>query len=177
MRSSILISLVALAALFAPCSALVAGAQSGTPAACPTTTVAENEALARRWHDDAINGGDLTVIDAIVAPDVIHHAGTFPDGQGPEAIKQVLGFLLTGFPDVQHTIDQVIANEDFVVTRWTAHGTQQGEFQGIAPTGKAVTWTGINIFRVECGRIAEEWSEVDGLGRVAQLTADATPAP
>lgn len=168
---------MALCVLVVPSANPVAGAQDATPAACPTTTVAENEALARRWHDDAINGGDLGVIDEIVSPDVIHHAGTFPDGQGPEAIKSVLGFLHTAFPDTHHTIEQVIASDNFVVTRWSAQGTQQGEFQGIAPTGKTVTWTGINIFRIECGRIAEEWSEVDGLGRVAQLTAAATPAP
>ena len=153
-------------------------AQPGTPdAACPATSEAENEAIVRRWTEDVINGGDLSALDAIVAGDIVHHAGTFPDGEGPEAVKHVLGALLTGFPDVQQTIEQVIVDDGMVVTRWSATGTHLGEFQGYAPTGRPVTWTGINIFRIECGRIAEEWSEVDGLGRVAQLQANATPVP
>jgi steroid delta-isomerase-like uncharacterized protein len=155
-----------------------ARAQDATPAtSCPQTTEEENAALARRWHEEAINGRDLSVIDQIVSDDVIHHAGTFPDGVGPEAVKTVLGALLTGFPDVKHTIDDVLVDGDEVVIRWTAQGTQQGEFQGYAPTGKPATWTGINIFRIACGKIVEEWSEVDGLGRLAQLEAAASPTP
>jgi steroid delta-isomerase-like uncharacterized protein len=153
------------------------GAQEATPdAACPVTTAAENEATALRWHEEAINEGDLAVIDEIVSPDIIHHAGTFPDGVGPEAVKTVLGSL-AAFPDVRHTIEQVIATDEFVVTIWQAEGTQEGEFQGYAPTGKRVTWTGINVFRFECGLIAEEWSEVDGLGRLRQLGMPGTPTP
>ena len=53
----------------------------------------------------------------------------------------------------------------------------EGTFQGFAPSGKPVTWTGINIFRFECGKIAESWSEVDGLGRLNQLGLIATPTP
>lgn len=156
----------------------LAFAQGGTPeAACPVTTEKENAAIALRWHEVAINGGDLDAIDEIVAPDVVHHSGTFPDGVGPEAIKTVLGALLTGFPDVRHTIEQVITGDDFVTTIWQAEGTHEGEFQGYAPTGKRVTWTGINVFRIKCGRIAEEWSELDGLGRLRQLGVLATPTP
>jgi steroid delta-isomerase-like uncharacterized protein len=151
-------------------------AQEATPAACPETTEAENEATARRWHEEAINRGDLSVIDEIVAPDIVHHAGTFPDGVGPEAVKAVLGSL-SAFPDVRHTIEQVIASDEFVVIRFLAEGTQDGEFQGYPPTGEHATWTGINIFRFKCGLIAEEWSEVDGLGRLSQLGLLATPTP
>jgi steroid delta-isomerase-like uncharacterized protein len=152
-------------------------AQEATPdGACPVTTAAENEAIALRWHEEAINAGNLDVIDEIVTPDIIHHAGTFPDGVGPEAVKTVLG-ALAAFPDVRHTVEQVIATDEFVVTIWQAEGTQEGEFQGYAPTGKRVTWTGINVFRFECGLIAEEWSEVDGLGRLRQLGVLGTPTP
>ncbi len=154
-----------------------AQAQEGTPTAeCAETTEADNEAVARRWHDEAINDGNLDVIDEIVTDEVVHHAGTFPDGVGPDAVKAVLGSL-AAFPDVRHTIGQVIASGDFVVIRFEAEGTHEGEFQGYAPTGQHVTWTGINIFRFECGLIAEEWSEVDGLGRLMQLGVVATPTP
>ena len=153
-------------------------AQVATPeAVCPVTTEEENEAVARRWHDEAINQGDLEVLDEITASDIIHHAGTFPDGIGTNAVKSVLGALLTGFPDLRHTIEQVIAKDDTVVIRWQAEGTNDGEFQGHAPTGKTATWTGVNIYRFECGLIAEEWSEGDGLGRLMQLGLIATPTP
>jgi steroid delta-isomerase-like uncharacterized protein len=150
-------------------------ATPGTP--CPPTSEEAGEELALRWHEEAINEGDLAVIDELVSPDVVHHAGTFPDGVGPETIKTVLGALLTGFPDVQHTIEQMMSDDEHVVVRWQAEGTHEGEFQGLAPTGKRVTWTGINIFRVECGRIVESWAEVDGLGRLQQLGVVGTPAP
>ena len=161
-----------------------AGAQDATPgtspaADCPTTTEEENEAIARRWHEEAINQHDPDLLDAILAEDVVHHAATFPDASGPEAVKAVHEALLTGFPDLLHTLEAVISDGDLVVTRWVARGTHRGEFQGIAPTGKQVTYTGTNIYRIECGRIAESWSEADGLGRLQQLgalPAGATPA-
>jgi predicted ester cyclase len=152
------------------------------PAGCLTTTEDENAAIARRWHEDAINNHDLTVLDEILTPDAALDSATVPDNPGP---REVLGILLTGFPDVQHTIEAVITEGDLVVIRYRAAGTHEGEFQGSAPTGKSVTWTGINIYRLECGRIAEVWSEVDALGRIAQLTgtgiavtpAASTPTP
>jgi predicted ester cyclase len=63
------------------------------------------------------------------------------------------------------------------VIRYRATGTHAGEFQGYAATGKRVSWTGINIYRVACGRIAEIWSEVDALGRIAQLAGSETATP
>jgi predicted ester cyclase len=143
------------------------------PGGCPATTEDENEAIARRWHEDVITNHDLTVLDEILAPDADHDSATFSDNPGPRA---VLGALLSGFPDVRHTVEAVITEGDLVVIRYRATGTHTGEFQGYAPTGKPVTWTGINIYRIECGRIAEIWSEVDAQGRIAQLTGLATAA-
>jgi predicted ester cyclase len=153
-------------------------AQDATPAAspaagCPVTTEDENAAIARRWHEEVISTHDLTVLDEILAPNPAHNSATFADNPGP---REVLNALLTGFPDVQHTVEAVITEGDTVVIRYRAAGTQEGEFQGYAPTGKSVTWTGINIYRLACGRIVEVWSEVDALGRIAQLTSPATGA-
>jgi predicted ester cyclase len=143
------------------------------PVGCPTTTEDENAAIARRWHEEAINTHNLTVLDEILAPVAAHDSATVAANPGPRA---VLGTLLTGFPDVQHTVEAVITEGDLVVIRYRAAGTHEGEFQGSAPTGKSVTWTGINIYRLECGRIAAIWSEVDSLGRVAQLASTAPGA-
>jgi predicted ester cyclase len=144
------------------------------PAGCPIMTAAENATIARRWHEEAINTHDPTVLDELLAPNPAHDSATFADNPGP---REVLGALLTGFPDVQHTVEAVITEGDLVVIRYRATGTHEGEFQGYAPTGKRVSWTGINIYRVECGRIAEIWSEVDALGRIAQLAGSETATP
>jgi predicted ester cyclase len=162
----------------------LAHAQDATPAAsptaCPATTEEENAAIARRWHEDVINAHDLAMLDELLTTDAAQDSATFADNPGP---REVLGALFTGFPDVHHTVEAVIADGDLVVVRYTATGTHEGAFQGYAPAGETVTWTGLNMYRIECGRIAETWSEVDALGRIAQMTGDeagtasATPAP
>lgn len=157
----------------------VAHAQDATPAAnpatCSTTSDEENAAIARRWHEEVINTQNLAVLDEILADDASQDSATFADNPGP---RQVLGALFTGFPDVQHTVEAVVADGDLVVVRYTATGTHEGEFQGYAPSGETVTWTGMNMYRIACGRIAETWSEVDALGRITQMTGTgmATPA-
>ncbi len=152
-------------------------AQDATP--CPTTTEEENVAVARRWTEEALDGGNLAVLDEILAADIVYDAGVFPELRGREAVKQALGALLTGFPDARFTVDQVIADGDVVTIRWTGRGTHQAAFLGIAPTGNRVEWTGINVYRIACGQIAEGWSEADGMGLLRQVGAlpAATPAP
>ena len=150
---------------------------AASPAACPVTTEEQNAAIARRWNEDVMNHHDLSVLDEILAPTTDFDPAGFPEDSGP---KQVLGALLTGFPDVHQTVEQVITQDNLVAIRYSSTGTHTGEFQGHAPTGKVITWTGINIFEIECGRIADVWSEVDALGREEQLTGAAsggTPTP
>jgi predicted ester cyclase len=77
------------------------------------------------------------------------------------------------FPDLRYNLDLLVAMDDLVVERYTASGTQDGPFQDLPATGRKATWTGINIFRIACGRIVEVWSEVDALSRRQQLTGAA----
>ena len=93
------------------------------PAGCPTTTEDENAAIARRWHEEAINNHDLTVLDEILAPDAALDSATFADNPGP---REVLGALLTGFPDVQHTVEAVVTEGDLVVVRYPPPGPTRG---------------------------------------------------
>jgi predicted ester cyclase len=74
------------------------------------------------------------------------------------------------FSDLRYTFDFFIVQDDFVVERYTATGTQDGALQDLPPSGRRATWTGINIFRIQCARIVEIWSEVDALSRRQQLT-------
>jgi steroid delta-isomerase-like uncharacterized protein len=137
-----------------------------TPVAsdCPPGTAEENAAIGRRWTEDALDGHNLDLLDEFVAEDLVHHAGLFVDEIGREALKADLAALIEAFPDVRFTADVVVASEDRAAVRWTGRGTHQGEFQGLAPTGRPVVFTGINVYRIACGQIVEGWSEPDALG-------------
>ena len=132
-------------------------------------TEAENETIARRVLDEIFGQGNLDAADELFAPGFVGHQ---PGGElvnGPQGIKDMAGMYRAAFPDMQMTIEDVIASGDQVVTRWSARGTHQGELQGIAPTGNQVTVTGINLARIENGQIVEEWENFDQLGMMQQL--------
>lgn len=135
---------------------------------CPATNLDAKKAIARGWHE-SLNQRNLDALDSVLASDIAHHSATFADTVGPAGVKRILAAALTGFPDVRFTVEDVIAEGDLVAVRFQAEGTHLGEFQGYPPTGQPVVWTGINIFRIECGRIVESWSEVDGVGRLEQI--------
>ena len=106
-----------------------------------------------------------------LAPQVVHHAaGGYPDVMDAKGISTMMNDFLTAFPDLRYRFDQFIVRDNHVVERYTATGTQQGQLGDLPPSGRRATWTGINIFRIECGRIAEVWSEVDAVSRRQQLT-------
>lgn len=121
----------------------------------------------------AVNSGDAdlisTTFDEVFDPDVL--IGTpLPTGTtGVEALKEVFTKLLGAFPDLHITIEDVIAEGDKVVSRNTVSGTHQGEYMGIPPTGKVVTWKEIMIVRFEDGRITETWGVADVLSQMRQL--------
>jgi steroid delta-isomerase-like uncharacterized protein len=178
-RVSLFVVTMVIGCLTATSAALPqARAQEATPAAgCAATSQEENEAAARRWYEDALNGADMAVLDEILDPDVVYHSGNLPP-QGIDGIKAIiLEPVLVGFPDVKYTIDQVISDEDNVVLIWHGEGTQTGEFQGFPASGKHAEWTGINAFRFECGKVFELWAEFNALGRLQQIGAIATPTP
>jgi steroid delta-isomerase-like uncharacterized protein len=153
-------------------------AQEATPAAeCPETTAAENEAMARRWFEEALNGADLAVLDEILAEEFTYHSAALGEVTAEEAAEKVLGPILTGFPDAHYTVEEAFTGEDVVTLIWSARGTHTGEFQGYAPTGNTAKWTGINVYRFACGRIVEAWAESDALGRLRQLGVVGTPTP
>ncbi len=157
---------------------LTVRAESQTPdsSACKTTTDVENTALARAWHDDVINRRNPTILKDILAQEVVHHAaGGYPRMMDINGITAMMADFLTAFPDLYYTFDQFIAKDDYVVERYTASGTQKGTLGDLPASGRAAAWTGINIFRIECGRIVEVWSQVDAVGRTRQLTGSATP--
>jgi steroid delta-isomerase-like uncharacterized protein len=152
-----------------------------SPTACQTTTEAENQEIASVWHEEAINNHNLDALREVVAPDVVHHAaGGYPDVTDIEGVVTMMGAFPAAFSDLHYTVNFWVTQDDMVVERYTATGTQDGPLGDLPATGRTATWTGVNIFRIECGKIAEVWSEVDALSRNAQLfpegEAAATPA-
>ena len=132
----------------------------------------ENKALLRRLFEEVWNQGNLAPLHEVLAADFLYH----PDLRGLEAYKQAIRLYLTAFPDLHFTIEDMLAEGDRVVTRWTLRGTHQGPFQDIPPTGKQVTLTGISIFRVANGKGVEVWTDADYLGILQQLGVTFTGA-
>lgn len=147
---------------------ITAGAQEATPDACPTLSRDETAEVARQYLD-VWNTKDLNQFDDYANHDVVHHWGQGVDTIGLEDLKASTDAFFVAFPDVEMTFDDVIVEGNMVVIRWTLTGTQTGPFFGIEPTGNAAEWTGINIYRIECGKVAESWGEADGVGLRQQI--------
>ncbi len=129
----------------------------------------ENKAIVQRFGQ-VWSAGKLDIVDELAAPDLVVSYPALPeDIHGPEAFKQLLRDWYSAFPDVEASVDEVIAEGDKVAARWICRGTHQGEFLGIPPTGRRVQLTGITIFRVADGKVVEERGEDDALGLMQQL--------
>lgn len=131
----------------------------------------QNKTLVRRFFDEVCNQRKLSVADELFATNHVHHDPQIPEtGPGPEGMRQLISTYQTAFPDAHWGVDETIATEnDIVVTRWTATGTQKLELQGIPPTGKFVRVQGIWIHRIADNRIVESWNVWDTLGMLQQL--------
>ena len=133
----------------------------------------ENKALVRRMLE-AFNKGQescMAALEELCAPDYVYHGpGVFGD-MDLARVKQLTTAFLTAFPDAHYTLEDLIAEGDKVAYRYTFRATHQGEFMGIPPTGKQVSWTGIGIDRFKDGKFVETWFNMDMLGLMQQLGA------
>ncbi len=136
--------------------------------ACQFGTAEENIRVAESYLD-VWNSKDVSLFDDLAHPQIVHHWGQGPDTSGTAALQASTEAFIAAFPDMVMTFDQVLAEDDLVLIRWTLNGTQTGPFFGNDPTGLEATWTGINIYRISCGKVIESWSEADGLGLRRQL--------
>jgi len=118
----------------------------------------DNKALVRRWLEEVLTQGNLQRVEDLFAPNYVLHDPSFPrDVYGPEGVKHYVMAYHFAFPDAQFALEDQIAEADKVVSRWSARGTHQGEFLGIAPTGQEVTVTGIEFDQVVGGKIEQTW--------------------
>ncbi len=128
----------------------------------------ENKAIVRRYRE-IHNSNNLAALDQIVDANIVSHNGVPGLPPGLEGGKMVHNMFLSAFPDSQVTTDDLIAEGDKVVERFTFRGTNKGSFMGAPPTGKQVTSTGMSVFRIANGKIVEHWGENDALGVMQQL--------
>ena len=138
----------------------------------------QNKQISRRLIEEVFSQGRMETADELVAPEAVGHDPALPDPtHGPEGLKAAAGGYRAGFPDLKIRIESQIAEGDSVCTRWTAVGTNKGEFWGMAATGKQATVTGITIDRIADGRIIESWTNWDALGLMQQLGVVPAAAP
>jgi predicted ester cyclase len=124
----------------------------------------------------ALDAHDLDQLDPILSADFIEHNPLVAElPPGAEGFKMVAAGILAAFPDVDVTVDFMLAEGDLVATRHTVRASHQGEFNGIPATGIDVTWTELHLFRIADGLIVEHWAELNPLNLLAQIGA--MPAP
>jgi predicted ester cyclase len=137
-----------------------------------SATVAANKRLVQRAFDSMSAGPEqfLAEHDEIYAHDLVAH---FP-GMPPVTIELHRQFGLAtyeAFPDLVRPVEDIVAAGDKAVVRWTSSGTHLGPYFGAAPTGKRLTTSGITVFRIADGKVAEEWIQSDMLGLLQQVGA------
>lgn len=127
--------------------------------------IEENKAIVRNF----IESNDLAEIDEVCAHNLIAHLPGFSSPVDRKTFKGFASMLYNALPDLDHTVEAQVAEDDMVVSRITVRGTHQGVFQGIPPTGNQVEFTDIVIVRVENAKAVELWAQFDVLGLLQQL--------
>ncbi len=131
-----------------------------------TVDTEKNKNLIRRWIDFS-NAGFVGSFDDFIAADYLGHLGAATmDRCELERLEQA---FYRAFPDAHHVVEDLIAEGDRVVLRTTASATHRAEFEGIARTDRAVEFTGLVVYRIRDGKIAESWGEIDFLRLMREL--------
>ena len=137
-------------------------------------TPQENKQVLRRFTDEFINTGNPSLAEELVSPHAVFHAPTSSEPlRVPEGYLQLLGLLRAAFPDVQWTLEEMVAEGDKVAVRFTMRGTHQGSFLGLPPSGRSFTATSMAFYRLEDGKILEE----NGMPDMASIMQQIGEAP
>jgi predicted ester cyclase len=131
----------------------------------------ENKAVVRREMKELFNHtGNLDATEEIIDPNYVSYEPTSGETRGIEGAKQFAATYREAFPDLENTIEDMVAEGDRVVVRFRARGTHQGETEAFGPpTGNRMEITGITIKRLSEGKIVEAWTNFDALGMMQQL--------
>ncbi len=135
----------------------------------------QNTTTIQTWIDEAINRGNVAVVDELAHPDYIYR-NPAEELRGTEAIKGLFAAYRTGFPDFHVQVDERVADGDRIIQAFTLTGTHRGEFLGIPATGRAIKVHGFVFSRFVDGKLVEEWEVIDQLSFLEQLGAVELPA-
>lgn len=139
-----------------------------------------SKAIARRFREDLWNTGELAIADEVIHRDCAIHA-RIPFAtdfmRGPDAMAQLVMFYRLAFSEIRMTVDELVAEEDLVVARWTARGRNTGDLLGLPATGRETVTTGIDFLRITGGKIIEGWVSWDTLSLIEQLVVPAPREP
>jgi predicted ester cyclase len=134
-------------------------------------SVQDNKARTREFYEKVLNAHDFAALGDYVRDDFVDHNPPPGVGSGVEGVKQTFEMFTAAFPDLRFRIDEMYADGDKVISRLTCTGTHKGEFMGVAPTGKPVEMSGIDIIKVVDGKAVERWGQFDDLGMMQQIGA------
>jgi steroid delta-isomerase-like uncharacterized protein len=126
---------------------------------------------AQQRFGDAVNSGKLEVILEVVSPSVIDHDPAPDQEPGPQGFVKLFAGLRRAFPDLNISVDHLVADEENVSIAYIISGTHKGEFLGIPPSGKAIRARGVQIARFEESKMVERWGSSDQLGILEQIGA------
>ena len=131
----------------------------------------ENKTVLRREVEELYNHtGNIDVVEEIFSPDYVSHEPTSGEVRGIEGARQFAATFREAFPDLQNTIEDMVAEGDTVVMRFRGSGTHEGETEAFGPpTHNRIDIQGMVIDRVAGGKIAESWIVYDALGMMQQL--------
>lgn len=138
-------------------------------------TERDNKDVARRYYDEVLNKRNLDLLDDLAVEDYIEHDPFPGQGNGRADLKARVQLLHNAFDPLEFTIEDVVAEGDKVVVRWTNAGTHTGSFLGIPPTNQDFAIAGIDIHVVRDARLAEHWHVVDQLTQLQQMGLIPTP--
>jgi predicted ester cyclase len=127
-----------------------------------------NHDLVRRFFD-LVNAREHDGLDAIVAPGYVEHDPIPGQPPGLAGLKMFHQVFEATFPDIQFTLEDLVAEDDLIVARGALDGTNDGAFMGIPPTGRKMHWTATRMFRIRDGRIVEGWLNIDMVGMLVQM--------
>jgi steroid delta-isomerase-like uncharacterized protein len=135
----------------------------------------QNKEIVRRTHAEVWSNGNMDVIDELYDNSYLAHWTSGPDTQGLDELREVINEARTAFPDLTENIEQIVAEGDLVVTRFSSSGTFKGNIMGISPKDKKVTRQEIAIHRIDNGKIVEQWTVADSLVLMQQLGMELKP--
>ena len=131
----------------------------------------ENKQIARRFYEEIVNTGDVTMIGDLISPDCVETDGTTRIHSGVQGMAEHVQGVRNTYPDLHLTIERQIAEDEWVVTLITARGTHRGTWLNMKPTGRSLVFTGVNVDKVVQGKIVEHGGEANMLGPFLEIGA------